>query len=208
MLVALALALAVAAPSPCPPGQSVVVGCAAQKKTIALCAGGTPTPTFLQLRIGPTAVVATKPEIVVPAATAVGFAPFVFRREMQPTGALVTLEFADGDVRYQVWTQDGADGGGGVVTLQGDKVLARFTCTGPLEERWPVVEPRLFAPDAMDDLDKLSADLDALVKDLDAPSPTKPATPATTPTPAKDPIAGKSLEGICQDDALLLGRFL
>lgn len=207
LMLALPLALA-AAPSPCPPGQTVVVSCQAEKKTLALCADGAKKPQFLQYRIGPSDVVATKPTLVVPTDVKAGFAPFVFHKDMLATGESVTLDFNNGDMRYQLWTKEGPDGGGGVVMMEGDKVFLRTTCTGPVEERWSVIEPHVFNPAA---LDQLAADLDDLVKDLDGPpssSSSSTTTTTTTPAPAKDPIAGKSMKAICADDALLLGKFL
>jgi hypothetical protein len=210
LLLALPLALA-AAPSPCPAGQTVVMSCRAEKRILALCADGAKKPQFLQYRIGPADVVATAPTLVVPTDVKAGFAPFTFHKDMLATGESVTLDFDNGDMHYQLWTKEGPDGGGGVVMTQGNKVFLRTTCTGPVEERWSVIEPHVFNPAA---LDQLSADLDALVKDLDGPSSSPPTkTTATTktkatPTPAKDPIAGKSMKAICADDALLLGKFL
>jgi hypothetical protein len=208
LTLALPLALAAATPSPCPADQTTVMSCQADKKTLALCTDGGKKPTFLQYRIGHSDVVATKPGLLVPADVKAGFAPFVFHKDMLATGESVTLDIDNGDVRYQVWTKEGPDGGGGVVMMQGDKVLLRTTCTGPVDERWSVIEPHLFNPAA---LEQLSADLDALVKDLDAPSSSSSSSPTkatTTPAPKKDPVEGKSMKAICADDALLLGRFL
>ena len=204
LTLALPLALA-AAPPPCPAGQTVVMTCQAEKKTLALCADGAAKPQFLQYRIGPSDVVATKPTLLVPADVKAGFAPFVFHKDMLATGESVTLDFNNGDTRYQLWTKEGPDGGGGVVMMEGDKVLLRTTCTGPVEERWSVIEPFVFNPAA---LDQLSADLDSLVKELDGPPSPPSSSTSTTPTPAKDPLVGKSMKAICADDALLLGRFL
>ena len=202
---ALAFALA-AAPSPCPPGSTVVMSCPAKKKHIAVCAGPTTgKPTFAQYRFGPLDMIIDKPELVVPKDTKAGFQPFMFGRRNLLHGTSSTLSFSNGDVRYEVWTQDGKDGGGGVNVKQGDKFLATIACTGDYEAHWEIIEPHVFA-----DIDPASldlGDLDLSNIDLDLDGPTKGGKAATTGGGKPDPLAGKDMKEICNDDVLLLLKY-
>lgn len=119
------------------------MSCAAKKKHIAVCIDASAKPTWAQYRFGPLATILTTPELVMPAETAAGFKPFSFARTDLISGSVATLTFSSGDIRYEVFTQDGRDGGGGVVVNKGSKVMATVSCTGEVDEHWELLEPHL-----------------------------------------------------------------
>jgi len=190
------------------------MSCPAKKKHIAVCAGPTTgKPTFAQYRFGPLDTILDKPELVVPKDTKAGFQPFMFGRQNLLHGTSSTLSFSNGDVRYEVWTQDGKDGGGGVNVKQGDKFLATIACTGDYEEHWEIIEPHVFT-----DIDPASLDLGNLdlgnldlsnvdVSNLDGVDGPAKAKAATTGGARPDPLAGNSMKEICSDDVLLLVKY-
>jgi hypothetical protein len=174
---AVALSLALAAPSPCPAGTTVVMTCPVKKKQIAVCIDAAASPKFAEYRFGALDVVATRPELLVPADRAAGFRPFTFARRTLASGTATSLTFQNGDVGYEVYTQDGKDAGGGVLVSKNGAVIATVACTGDFDEHWEKLEPHLGA-----------------------------TTPAST-TAKPDPTAGKSQKDICNDDVLLLTKY-
>lgn len=171
----LTLALTVALASPCPEGTAVVMQCPAKKKQIAVCVDAAATPRFAEYRFGAPATIASAPELAV---RDDGFRTFAFARRTLATGSVATLTVTNGATRYEVYTQDGKDGGGGVNVLDGDKVSATVGCSGDYEEHWERLEAALSS----------------------TPS-------ATSSTSKPDPLAGKSMKEICSDDVLLLTRY-
>lgn len=187
MMLSLALPLALAAaPSPCPPGTAIVMSCPAKKKHIAVCVDAAATPTFAQYRFGPLDTITTAPELAVPADTKEGFSRFTFERRDLAFGSSATLTFKNGDVTYEVYTQDGSrDAGGGVNVMQGGKTLASIACSGDFEEHWEKLEPHLKG----------------------GASSTAGGKAPTSGGPKPDPTAGKSMKDICNDDVLLLTKY-
>ncbi len=184
MITSLVLPLALAAaPSPCPAGSAVIMQCPAKAKAIAVCASPAANATSLQYRFGPSASIVDKPELVFPASASAGFSPFAFARQNLISGTSTTLTFTNGDVTYEVYTQDGKDAGGGVNVSKGGKIISTVACTGDFEEHWELVEGKFGA-----------------------------AAGAGGKTPSKggpkpDPLAGKSMKEICEDDSLMLIKF-
>jgi hypothetical protein len=180
MTFSLALALTLATQSsPCPGGQSVVMTCQAKAKHIAVCIDAAKTPSFAQYRFGSLATLTTSPELVVPQDKKEGFKRFAFKRRDLVSGTSAVLTFQNGDVVYEVYTQDGKDAGGGVNVSQKGKSLVNVPCTGDFEENWQLLES--FA-----------------VGGTKAP---------TSGGPRPDPTAGKSMKEICSDDVLLLTKY-
>jgi hypothetical protein len=199
MILSLALPLALAAaPSPCPPGTTVVMSCPAKKKHIAVCIDAAAKPKYAQYRFGPLATITTSPELAVPQDPKEGFSRFIFARRDLASGTSATLSFNNGDVGYEVYTQDGRDAGGGVNVTQKGKLLASIACTGDFEEHWEKLEPHVLG-----DVDLSKLDLSGL--DLDGPAGGGKAPTSGGPKP--DPTAGKSMKDICNDDVLLLTKY-
>lgn len=178
LFTAVALSLALAAPSPCPAGTTVVMTCPVKKKQIAVCIDAASPPKFAEYRFGTLDVVATRPELLVPADRSAGFRAFTFARRTLASGTAATLSFHNGDVGYEVYTQDGKDAGGGVLVSKNGAVIASVACSGDYQESWEVLEPHLGG------------------------------APSTTTTAQKpEPTAGKSMKEICSDDVLLLTKY-
>jgi hypothetical protein len=188
MILSLALPLALAtAPSPCPPGTTVVMSCPAKKKHIAVCIDAAEKPKFAQYRFGPLATITTSPELAVPQDPKEGFSRFSFERRDLVSGSSATLTFQNGDVTYEVYTQDGSrDAGGGVNVMRGGKMLANIACSGDFEEHWEKLEPHLRGG---------------------APMATAGGKAPSSGGAKPDPTAGKSMKEICEDDVLLLTKF-
>lgn len=177
--------------------------CPAKKKHIAVCIDAAAKPTFAQYRFGPLDVIATSPELAVPKDKSGGFAPFSFLRKDMPSGTSATLSFKNGDVGYEVYTQDGSkDAGGGVNVTQNGKLLASIACTGDFEEHWEKLEPHVFNDIDVSKLDLSGVDLSNVdVGDVGGgKAPTKGGA-------KPDPTAGKSMKDICNDDVLLLTKY-
>lgn len=117
-----------------------------------------------------------KAELVFPEEKS-GFSAFLLERRDLVSGTSATLRFTRDGTTYEVWnTIGGRDGGAGVNVQKGEKPLATVRCTGDFTENWDVLEAAIAAEQ------KGSA---------------KGAAPP-------DPLAGKTLKQVCEDDALLL----
>ena len=155
-----------------------------------MCIDASAKPTFAQYRFGRLDLLATAPELVVPKDTKEGFRPFTLARRDLLSGSSTTLSFRNGDVDYEVFTQDGKDVGAGVNVAQNGKSLATIACTGDVEEHWDRLEPHAGQEG----------------KAADAPAGGGGASP-TSGGPRPDPTAGKTMAEICNDDVLLLTKY-
>jgi hypothetical protein len=120
-----------------------------------------------------------RPELVFPADTTRGFGPFAFERRTLATGTATTLTFTHEGTTREVWSQDGKDGGMGINVLVGGRVTRTVACTADLVDDFDVVADR-FGP---------------------------AAAPAPAGGPRPDPLAGRSPQEVCNDDALLLLKY-
>jgi hypothetical protein len=179
-MLVLALSMMVAQAGPCADDEVRVLSCLAKKKQLAVCAGPSSSPTWLQYRFGPPG----RPELVFPRDVARGFAPFSFAEQTLATGTAKTLTFTSDGTSYEVWTQDGKDGGMGVNVSQGGKVVATVACT-----------------------DAIADNLDAIVGRLGTAAGTGTGTGSAGGSTRPDPLAGRSQKDICNDDALLLLKY-
>jgi hypothetical protein len=124
-MLTLVVSMLVAQTTACADGEVRVLSCLANKKELAVCAGPSSSPTWLQYRFGPPG----KPELVFPRDTTQGFAPFSFAEQTLATGVAKTLTFSTDGATYEVWTQDGKDNGMGVNITAGGKPVATVACT-------------------------------------------------------------------------------
>ncbi len=126
-------------PSHCGERETVVFTCPVKQKTLSVCAGAPAGDvTYAQYRFGPIG----KPELVHPP-QAQGFSAFRMQESTLVSGTATTLSFANGEIGYEVWSQDGADGG--VNIYKGSTRIATVSCTATATTGWDVIRESVAA---------------------------------------------------------------
>lgn len=138
-LLVLAAPAVAAPPSHCGDRETVVFTCPVKTKTLSVCAGApSGDVTYAQYRFG----VIGKPELVHPP-QAQGFSAFRLQDSTHVSGTSTSLSFVNGEVGYEVWSQDGADGG--VNIYKGEQRIATVSCTATATTSWDVLREHVAA---------------------------------------------------------------
>lgn len=135
LVLLLPLLVAQVPPSHCQGGERVVFTCAVKKKLLSVCAG----PDWLQYRFGRPGT----PELVYPPEKALSLGRFRFEERTLISGTSQVLSFANQGTRYEVYSQDGRDAGGGVLVSTGAGRPTTIACSGAFQERWGEVSGAL-----------------------------------------------------------------